>query len=240
MDLKEADCLGAELEQHWYYVSKGRVLVDMLAREHIDEVVDVGAGSGVFSRLLLERDICDRAICVDPNYVADSDQIHNGKPLLMRRELGRPTGSAVLMMDVLEHVGDDAALLRQYTAGLATGARVIVTVPAFQSLWSGHDVFLEHYRRYRLGQLEALVRDAGLEPVKGRYFYGLLFPVAAGMRFFDRLRLARGDAAPQSAMKQAPGWLNRLLVMIHDLERHSLFHINRFAGLSIVLLAKKP
>jgi hypothetical protein len=239
MDLKETDCLGDNLPNHWYYVSKGRVLTDLLVNRHIDTVVDVGAGSGVFSRLLLERGICDRAICVDSNYVEDSDQMHRDKPLLLRRSLTPPTGSAVLMMDVLEHVDDDDALLRKYTDSLPTGASVVVTVPAFRFLWSGHDVFLEHRRRYRLGEVEALLRAAGLEPQRGRYFFGLLFPLVAIMRLFDRLRLRAAEAAPKSALKTAPAWLNRLLILVHDLERHTLYRVNRLAGLSAVVLARK-
>ena len=52
-----------------------------------------------------------------------------------------------MIADVLEHVDDDLALLRQYAAKLGEGGRIVITVPAFSFLWSGHDVFLEHRRR---------------------------------------------------------------------------------------------
>ena len=240
MDLKEADILGDELSRHWYYVSKGRALTSLLGDRHFDEVVDVGAGSGVFSRQLLDSDICDRANCVDTSYPADSDDVHNGKPLLMRRSAEGAAPSLLLMMDVLEHVDDDLGLLRNYTDGMPSGGLVFITVPAFQFLWSGHDVFLEHYRRYTLPQVEALITAGGLEPVRGRYFFGLLFPVAALLRLWDRVKAGRPGSTPKSALRRSPAWLNRLLIWIHDVERLSLFRINRLAGLSVVFLARKP
>jgi hypothetical protein len=240
MDLKELESTGVEPASHWYYVSKGRALIDLIAERRFDELVDVGAGSGVFSRLLLEQEICDRALCVDSNYQGDSDAVHDGKPLLMRRELNGHSGSAVLMMDVLEHVADDAALLQQYTDPLPAGGIVVVTVPAFQFLWSGHDVFLEHYRRYRISDVEKLLREAGLEIVEGRYFFGFLFPLADGMRLLDRLLMLFMDRPKASALKQAPGWLNTLLIKLHDFERISVFKVNRLAGVSVLVLARKP
>ena len=54
------------------------------------------------------------------------------------------------MMDVLEHVSDDVGLVREYAKRAKPGTRFVVSVPAFMWLWSGHDVFLEHHRRYTL------------------------------------------------------------------------------------------
>jgi hypothetical protein len=53
-------------------------------------------------------------------------------------------------MDVIEHVEDDVGLVREYANKVAPGTRFITTVPAFMWLWSGHDVFLEYFRRYTL------------------------------------------------------------------------------------------
>ena len=62
----------------------------------------------------------------------------------------------LLYMDVLEHVDDDLGLLTAYLDQLERGGRVLITVPAFDFLWSNHDIFLEHKRRYTLKQVEAL------------------------------------------------------------------------------------
>ena len=58
MDLKEEAILGAAIGSHWYYVAKGRALCAMLGGIRVPEVLDVGAGSGVFSRQLLDAGVC--------------------------------------------------------------------------------------------------------------------------------------------------------------------------------------
>jgi len=109
-----------------------------------------------------------------------------------------------------------------------------VTVPAFRFLWSGHDVFLEHKRRYRLGEIEAALRDAGLSIVKGTYYFGLVFPLAAAVRL-----VARGEVEPKSSLKKHGALTNGLLTAICAAEL-PLFPINRLAGLSAFVLARKP
>jgi Methyltransferase domain len=240
MDLKEEEILGEQTASHWYYVAKGRALRAMLGRIRVPEILDVGAGSGVFSRQLLDAGICERAVCVDPGYSRERTERHDGREIAFRRSVERVSQRLVLMMDVLEHVDDDLGLLRSYTDGMAADARVLITVPAFPYLWSGHDVFLEHRRRYTLACLEATVRAAGLQVVRSRYFFGLLLPAVAAMRLADRQRLNAGQIEAKSALRLYPAPVNRLLTLIHDLERAILFPLNRLGGLSIFCLARRP
>ena len=71
----------------------------------------------------------------------------------------------VLATDVLEHVDDDVAALRELRRVAAPGAVLLVTVPAHPRLWSAHDVALHHRRRYRRAELLARLRAAGWDPV---------------------------------------------------------------------------
>jgi len=234
MDLKEEDILGDSIAQHWYYVAKGRALRQFLGGIRAPEVLDVGAGSGVFSRLLLAHDVCGSAVCVDPNYPSERSDTHGGKPIRFVRSIERTTQKLLLMMDVLEHTSDDVGLLRSYTATMPPEASVMITVPAFQFLWSGHDVFLEHHRRYTIQAIEDVVRRAGLEVMRSRYFFGALFPLVAFARVLKRSR----NDAPKSELQVYPHWLNATLISIHDLERVSLFRLNRAFGLSVFCLCR--
>jgi hypothetical protein len=143
------------------------------------------------------------------------------------------------MMDVLEHVADDTALLREYTQTMPAAGRIVITVPAFQFLWSGHDVFLEHHRRYTLTEVEALVRRAGLKPIKSCYFFASLFPAVALLRILHRVRSGFRSPAARDELKRYPKWLNATLIGIHGLERLSYFRLNRVAGLTIFCLAQR-
>ncbi|MEM7254006.1 MAG: methyltransferase domain-containing protein [Pseudomonadota bacterium] len=235
MDVKEEEILGEAVGSHWYYVAKGRAIRSLLGDYRTDEVLDVGAGSGVFSQQLMEAGVCSRACCVDTAYT--NDGWHKTKPIEYRRRISSPDHRLVLMIDVLEHVSDDLALLREYTDAIPAGSRVVLSVPAFQFLWSGHDVFLEHFRRYTLGELERLVARAELNILRSRYFFGALFPAVALLRLF-RGRIRADEPATSDLRVYAPP-LNRALIAIHDAERWTLLPINRLAGLSVLCVAEK-
>ena len=89
----------------------------------------------------------------------------------------------VFLLDVIEHVTDDVSMLRRVRERHMTqGAVALITVPAFQALFSAHDRFLEHRRRYRHAALIRVARDAGLEPERGGYlFASLLLPRLLGL-----------------------------------------------------------
>lgn len=239
MDLKEEDILGDKIHEHWYYVSKGKALRKFLGDLKVNEVLDVGAGSGVFSRQLLDHYVCKRAVCVDPGYDEEKDEDHNGKPISFVKTIDKTTQSLILMMDVLEHVPDDVALLKEYADTMPDDGKVLITVPAFQFMWSGHDIFLDHYRRYTIEMMEKTITDAGLEPIKSRYFFGSLFPLVAAIRLTKRAVFDE-DLKAQSELKVYPSLLNKALIGIHDLERMSLFGYNKLFGLSVFCLCGKP
>lgn len=87
--------------------------------------------------------------------------------------------SLVLLMDVIEHVEDDAAFLKTLVAGnlVDAGTCILVTVPAYQWLFSAHDVFLRHYRRYSNRTLRQSLERAGLRVVESSYFFLSLVPL---------------------------------------------------------------
>lgn len=89
-------------------------------------------------------------------------------------ELPEPADAAMLM-DVLEHVHNDNVFLKEILEKLPTDALVVITVPAFQLLFSNHDVFLKHHRRYNRKQLLALLHFNNLIVEKCHYFYTSLF-----------------------------------------------------------------
>lgn len=237
MDLKELEILGDRVNDHWYYRAKAAAMRRMLHGTGFSEVLDVGAGSGFFSRDLLDRTRATGAVCVDPGYAREYEEAHHGKPIRFVHSIDRFAGGLVLMMDVLEHVADDAALLSDYAARVPAGTRFLITVPALQWMWSGHDVFLEHFRRYTLGQVDRLVATVGLRQVASCYYFGLTLPMAAGVRLGRRLIPGRVEV-PGSDMKPQPPAVNWTLWQICRSEL-MIFRYNRLAGLSVFALAEK-
>ena len=234
MDLKEEDILGADIGRHWYYRSKAAALRRMVGGLDARRILDVGAGSGFFSRHLLAETGAQSALCVDIGYTSDRDDSEGGKPVLYRRDTGPTDCDLVLMMDVLEHVDDDRGLVRRYAEKVPPDTHFLATVPAFRFLWSGHDIFLEHKRRYRLPEIETTMRDAGLQVIHGAYYFGFIFPLAVVVRLAQR-----GAAEPKSSLKKHSALTNGVLTAVCSAEL-PLLPANRLAGLSAFVLAKKP
>jgi SAM-dependent methyltransferase len=240
MDVKEERILGEDAPNHWYYRSKFKALLDILKPIALTDVLDVGAGSGVFSKMMIRAGRCECAVCLDPAYPCERVELYHGHSIRFVRSIDRVHQSLVLMMDVLEHVEDDVRLVRHYLKLMPSGGKVLVTVPAFDFLWSGHDVFLGHRRRYTLFSIENCLQAAGLAIIRSRFFFGALFPVVFLMRLASRWQSEHGIHDARSALRQYPPLINRTLTYIHDCERILLFPLNRFAGLSIFCLAEKP
>jgi SAM-dependent methyltransferase len=227
VDLKEEAALGGAIDQHWYYVSKA-LMVESHVRGRGLQVLDVGAGSGWFSRRMLQQGIAESAICLDPGYPTDRVETVEGRPLSFRRSIDRFDADVVLLMDVLEHVEDDVGLLTSYAQRAAPGTQFLITVPAFEFLWSAHDVYLDHHRRYTLARLLSVVQASGLRQVSSHYYFASILPVALVVRLLRRNRTAN-----RSDLKPVPNWLNRMLLAILSLER-ACMRANRAAGLSVV------
>lgn len=233
MDLNELGS-GVDPKTHWYYRSKRIPLIELLRSlgPGPTDIVDIGAGSGYFSDALAES--CGRAVGavyrVDSGYEkpSSSDDPRTGRKLAL--SLNPPEtiqNSLIVLMDVLEHVEDDAGFLHGIARRCRGSNRVFVTVPAFMSLWSGHDEFLGHKRRYRLAQLEALVTGAGVKIDASYYIYGAIFPAVWALR---RLRGARR----RSDLRPPPPGVGPLLEALCRAEM-PLRRLNRLFGLSCVL-----
>ena len=228
MDLKELDYV--DPSSHWYYQHKAKAILAAVQRHavRIDSVVDVGAGSGFFCQEALKVYSETTAYCVDPNYSEEQLGYRQG----MQFVLAPPESAAglYLMIDVLEHVPDDRALVLEYVRAAQDGAIFAVSVPAFMSLWSPHDVFLEHYRRYTLPELVSTLESSGLEVLETRYLFGSLFLPAWIVRHMRR------GGSPRSDLRPARPLVNAIVTSILDLE--SRLPRNKILGTSAFVIAR--
>ena len=235
MDLKELEGWKGDVGDHWYYASKAAALDRLLGHVPFRSVADIGAGSGFFAKHLLRdrRDAC-AATCIDINYATDHDEWMGEKRVAYRRGSDGLDADLYLLMDVLEHVENDGAFLAGIVAAAPRNARFVISVPAFDFLWSAHDEYLGHYRRYTLARIADVARSAGLEVQRSCYFFGSIFPVVAAVRLSRKLVSREG--APRSDMRAMPGPVNRVLRAVCRVEE-SAFTMNRFFGLTAFVLA---
>jgi len=93
-----------------------------------------------------------------------------------------------LLMDVLEHVPDDAALLADLAGMMQPGEHLLLTVPADMALWSQHDVSYGHYLRYDVERLRHAWKDLPFCNPLLSHFNARLYPIARTARALGRLR----------------------------------------------------
>lgn len=237
MDLKEEHILGESVDTHWYYASKARAMKAYLSGTSYGPVLDVGAGSGFFSKFLLKNGIARRATCVDPGYPREWAEMVASRHLEYVRCYQGDRTDLILFMDVLEHVEDDVGLLKKYVDAVRPGGEVFISVPAFQSLWSSHDEYLGHHRRYTVPHLSAIVEQAGLSVTRCTYCFGLVFPLAVARRLAMRYsRRSSGKLRSDLKLHSAP--VNAGLKLLCAVER-PFTRLNKLAGLSVFCMAKK-
>lgn len=237
MDIKEAYILGDNINEHWYYQAKSQAVQKLLSGISYRYILDVGAGSGFFAKELLRHPTAVAATCVDTSYTHEWQTTVANKPIHFMRTIAHTTADLLLLMDVLEHVHNDLELLCTYTEKIPRGSHVLITVPAFMFLWSGHDVFLEHQRRYTLTQIEGVVRKAGLKVERSCYFFGAIFPIAAAVRLARRGHTHNKTTG--SDLRAYSPLINTVLSSVCKLEL-PLMSYNRICGLTALCLAYKP
>lgn len=233
MDLKETEILGNDVNTHWYYLSKAKAIINLIGDYSPNKIMDIGAGSGYFSKLLLNTTSAKEAWCVDISYEKEELAVENGKSIHFVRSIDKMDVDLVLLMDVLEHVDDDIALLQEYVDKVPYGTKFLISVPAFEWLWSSHDDFLEHRRRYTCHQLENVVKLTGLSIDKSCYYFSSVLPLAIATRLFSR-----NAGKKESQLKKHSKLVNTVLKMLCSLDL-LFFKKNKIGGLTVFSYAEK-
>lgn len=238
MDIKETDILGDSIDDHWYYQSKWLAVKAILPALKRRLVWDIGGGSGFFSKALIRSGMTEQAVSIDTGYTQNSSESLEGGTLHFQKSKPQGNPDLIIFMDVLEHVDDDVGLINDYASQLDDDGIILITVPAFQFLWSDHDDFLEHKRRYSRTQLEQTIDKANFDIIELRFFYGLLFPIAAPIRIMRRYISSGHNLTAHSHLRKHSKLVNSILKLLHAFERKILFPWNKWFGVSIICVAK--
>jgi len=148
-------------------------------------LVEVGAGVGSFSKLILSRHDCQSLALVEPSRTQYEQLAIHSRSLATRARLelynttfaeaapiikARQVPDSVIYVNVLEHIADDEAELATIRQTLSDGGHALIFVPALPWLYGAFDQHVGHFRRYKKSELEEKLRRAGFEIVKTSYF----------------------------------------------------------------------
>lgn len=229
-------------DRYWWHQTRYRAALAALDRAGVSRdasLGDVGCGTGGFLRFLRARgwsrtsgfDVSPVALAA----AAESGAAVHGVDLDSPFTLAGAPFDALVALDVVEHLADDAAFLRSAAAALRPGGLLFVSVPAFAHLFSRWDQALHHHRRYTRHTLTAVVRRAGLEPLHASYLFAVAYP-AALLRHWTGWQDGHESCEfpPVSPLLQrALSWIGRAEIALPPALRAPF-------GTSVTLLARKP
>lgn len=232
---------------YWWFTARAHIIHTLInsvcALPKGSTVVDVGCGTGGF---LSELATDYTAIGTDTSALAVEyckkrglEHLHLGTldDFSQNFPADAWTVDAVTMLDVIEHIQDDQAVVKQVYDLLRPGGFFIATVPANPWMWSAHDIIHMHYRRYTKAQFGALLSGAGFKQKKLSYFNTLLFPLAA------LKRLTQKNLRPEdihAVVDPVPAAVNSLFHSVFASEAALLKNASLPFGVSLVGIFQKP
>jgi SAM-dependent methyltransferase len=226
------DQLGHRRISFWHRV-RAQVVLDALQGTGPATVADIGAGAGVLGELLYRRrpDVTYRFLePLDALAGPLADRFGATASLGCIADVG--AADVVALLDVIEHVEDDRALLADVVEAMSPGSRLVVTVPALPALWSEWDRALGHHRRYTRPRLRACIRGLELDVDEVSYLFPEMVPPALVRRF-----LPRRESDDATDLPQLPAWLDSILYGVSS----TTYRLRRWwpAGASLGLVARR-
>jgi SAM-dependent methyltransferase len=211
------DDLAAAEARHFWFDARNRLIIAALARYFpaARAFLDLGCGTGGVLTAI-DRERRDLALCAGDALLAGLERAKRRVPrasfvqLDVRRLPYDREFDVIGIFDVLEHLDDDEAVLREVRRATKPGGGVIITVPQHPSLWSAVDEFSRHRRRYTRAGLLETVRRAGFDVERVTSFMTFILPVLLLSRFGKRDR-ATLDPVAELNIARAPNAVLREL-----------------------------
>ena len=235
-----------ELEDtYWWYVGRRSIFETFLEKYAPPPglTVDIGCGTGAnlavlkrFSKLTLGFDVSQSAVdyCRRRGFL-NVKVILPDAPLPLDPEQTQ----LITLFDVLEHAADDEAMLSQVYKGLQPGGVLMISVPAYQFLWSEHDEALHHFRRYNRSELTRKLEDTGFHIVRASYAIVFSCPIIIVYRGLKGLLNKVIRSRRRTSHVRLPVPLNAFFILLLKCEAVLLRYLNFPFGTSIVVVAKK-
>jgi len=231
-------------DSHWWFVGR-RAILESFLKQIISEIrdpqsaariLDVGCGTGANLEMLAQFgeaegvDVSDDAL-----EFCRAKGLKTHKGLAEKLPFEDESFNLVTALDVVEHLDDDVAGLKEMNRVLKKGGRTLIFVPAFMWLWGVQDDISNHRIRYTRKQIIERLEKAGFEIERATYANWTFFaPILAG-----RTLMKLTGIKPESENNVNVSALNGVFGKLFGAERFWLKHANFPFGVSIVIVAKK-
>jgi len=230
-------------DSYWWFLARreiiGRTIKKTIEIKPDEYILDVGCGTCGMAEFL-SKDF--NIVAIDTSELALEYCKKRGLENAFQSTLenfprNKYKIKAITILDVIEHIQNDGEIVLQLYETLPVDGYLIVSVPAYQFLWSFHDEVHKHFRRYTLKSLRSLIKSAGFQVEFATYFNTFLFPFALLKRFIDIV--FNIEKKNEYAIEILPKPINTLFTKIFEFEKYFIPKVSFPFGLSILLIAKK-
>jgi len=229
--------------EHWWFKSRRKYILDLLKDIPKDsKVLDIGCSSGVFlkeleafgfeTKNLYGIDISDKAIRNCKDNGIDNAFVMDAQNITLNEKF-----DIIIASDCLEHLENDKKAVKNWNDLLKIGGKMFVFVPAFQSLWSYHDVVNMHFRRYTKTELKSRLQAENLEIIKSSYWNFFLFLPVYLFRLISSS--VQKNKTGESDISIGNSFVNKALLILIIFENKLLKFFNFPFGVSTFCIAKK-
>lgn len=235
----------AEHEQtYWWHLGRLRIIQTYAKRAlkgvGKPKILNVGCGTGGTIDMLEALgqvdnvDISDDAI----KFMKQRSYKRIKKVSGIKLPFKANTFDMVGAFDVLEHIEPQVGALKEWRRVIKNNGAIVITVPAYQWLWSDHDVSLHHKRRYTTSRLEDAANKAGLKVEKKSYAIVFSLGLVAGFRMLNKILGRKTDS--ETSYVDMPEWMNSLFTNFLYVEAWLHSYIRFPFGTSVVVILRKP
>lgn len=235
--------------EHWWFKARIKILASIIDKNisssHPIKILNVGVATGATSIMLqqfgevtsieYDEDCC--------NFINQQDNLNVSQGSITELNFANNSFDLVCAFDVIEHVEDDKTAAKELERVCSPNGYIFITTPAYQFLWSEHDVVNHHFRRYTLSNFRNLFSVGTLSNIKATYFNFFLFLPIALIRIilwpFQKRKTTTNKHQETDATRFTPGILNKILYQLFLFEKVLLNQFSLPFGVSILLLLKK-
>lgn len=234
----------AEREQtYWWHLGRLQIISSYMSKvvkdKSIRKIVNVGCGTGGTVDMLESFGVVDNVDISDEaiRFMKNRGYTRLTKVDSTKLPFKSKSYDIVGAFDVLEHIDDHDRALGEWARILKDDGAIVLTVPAYQWLWTDHDVSLHHKRRYTIKSRCDVATQAGLTCESKSYAIVFSLPLVVGFRFLNKALGRKGDS--ETSYVPLPKWVNALFTNLLYVEAKIHRVMALPFGTSIIVILRK-
>lgn len=237
-------------EKNWWFVARREMLIKQLKALKVPsdaKILDIGSSGGALGLDLRDAGYTNFSLL---DYSQDAVNLCKERGMLNaycmdghNPEFPEASFDLIIASDCLEHLKDDILALSNWYKLLETNGKLIVYVPAFQYLWSDHDVVNHHFRRYTKNELVSKLKQTSIHVIESGYWnFMLYFPTFVVRKLSNVFKKGKSGVTAEhnnDDLIALSAWQNKMLISLLRVENKLMQYSPFPIGVSTYAIAQK-